>query len=187
VTAPFRTRGQAVPPAHRPYKTRRAVRVLVVAQDLLLMFHDQDPGLPGSGWWVLPGGGIDAGESPREAARRELAEESGYVVEDADLHGPLATRVVLHGYSDQVTEQAEEFYLVRVTGPYDVDVTGHTAFELESVQGHAWRAVNEESADPVWPLELAALLALAEQPELWPVDLGRVEESPVPLALGHSG
>jgi len=185
VSQPFRTRGQAVPPEQRPYKTRRAVRVLVVAQDLLLMFHDQDPGLPGSGWWVLPGGGIDEGESPREAARRELAEESGYVVDDADLHGPLATRVVLHGYSDQVTEQAEEFFLVRVEDPYDVDVSGHTAFERESVQGHAWRAVGETAAHPVWPLELATLVALAGQPELWPVDLGQVEESPVPISLGH--
>ena len=185
MTEPFRSRGQAVAPEHRPYKNRTAVRILVVAHDLLLMFHDQDPGLPGSGWWVLPGGGIDAGESPREAARRELAEESGYVVEDADLYGPLATRVVLHGYSDQVTEQAEEFYLVRVPHPYDVDVSGHTAFERESVQGHAWRAVGEASADPVWPVALADLLALAEHPEHWPVDLGRVEESPVPLAFGH--
>ncbi len=184
---PFRTRGQAVPPEHRPYRTRRAVRVLVVARDLLLMFHDRDPGLPGSGWWVLPGGGVDEGESPREAARRELAEESGFVVEDADLYGPLATRVVLHGYSDQVTEQAEEFYLVRVSDTYEVDVSGHTSFERESVQGHAWRAVDEESPHPVWPVVLADLLALAEHPDLWPVDLGRVEESPVPLALGHRG
>lgn len=29
----------------------------------------------------LPGGGIDAGESPEEAARREFAEETGYVPE----------------------------------------------------------------------------------------------------------
>jgi 8-oxo-dGTP pyrophosphatase MutT (NUDIX family) len=185
MTEHFRTRGHAVLPEHRPYRSRRAVRILVAAHDELLMFHDQDPGLPGSGWWVLPGGGIDEGESPREAARRELAEESGYVVEDADLYGPLATRVVLHGYSDQVTEQAEEFYLVRVSDPYDVDVSGHTAFERKSVQGHAWRAVDEASVDPVWPLALADLLALAEHPERWPVDLGRVEESPVPVALGH--
>ncbi len=185
MSEPFRTRGQGVPPGDRPYKTRRAVRVLVVARGELLMFHDQDPGLPGSGWWVLPGGGIDEGETPREAARRELAEESGYVVEDADLYGPLAHRVVLHGYSDQVTEQAEEFYLVRVPDPYDVDVSGHTAFERESVQGHGWRAVGEASVDPVWPVDLADLLELADHPEKWPVDLGRVEESPVPLSHGH--
>lgn len=31
--------------------------------------------------WVLAGGGIDAGESPEEAAVRELLEETGYVTE----------------------------------------------------------------------------------------------------------
>ncbi len=30
--------------------------------------------------WVIPGGGIDEGESPEEAARREVHEESGYSV-----------------------------------------------------------------------------------------------------------
>jgi 8-oxo-dGTP diphosphatase len=32
--------------------------------------------------WELPGGMIDAGESPRQAAVRELHEESGYQVDD---------------------------------------------------------------------------------------------------------
>lgn len=37
------------------------------------------PGEPeGSGtWWQMPQGGIDAGEDPRDAAKRELAEETG--------------------------------------------------------------------------------------------------------------
>jgi len=39
--------------------------------DLLLVYHD------GVGKWVLPGGELDGGESFREAALRELAEEGG--------------------------------------------------------------------------------------------------------------
>ena len=186
---PFRTRGVAVSPEERTFRTRRAVRVVVLAEvesvARVLMFHDRDPGIPGSGWWVLPGGGIDGGETPREAARRELAEESGYLVDDADLYGPVAVRVALHGYSDQVTEQSEEIFVVYVSQPYDVDVSGHTEFERLSVQGHAWRGIDESFVDPVWPADLARLVAITREPESWPVDLGLVEESVVPVAHGH--
>jgi len=186
---PFRTRGVAVPPEERTFRTRRAVRVVVLAEvesvARVLMFHDRDPGIPGSGWWVLPGGGMDAGETPREAARRELAEESGYVVEDAELYGPVAVRIVLHGYSDQVTEQSEEIFVVYVSQIYDVDVSGHTEFERVSVQGHAWRGVDEPPGARVCPADLARLVAITREPESWPVDLGLVEESVVPVAHGH--
>lgn len=44
---------------------------------------------PGRGLWSVPGGRVEPGESDREAVVRELAEETGLVVEAGDLVGTV--------------------------------------------------------------------------------------------------
>lgn len=53
--------------------------------------------------WSFPGGGIAAGESPLEAAGRELWEELGWTVEPADLHPAGSIELRFHNRSDHVT------------------------------------------------------------------------------------
>jgi 8-oxo-dGTP pyrophosphatase MutT (NUDIX family) len=45
--------------------------------------------------WELPGGGIDPGESPRQAAVRELLEETGHRLAPEELHFTGFARTVL--------------------------------------------------------------------------------------------
>ncbi len=46
---------------------------------------------PGRGKWVMPGGFVDRGELPAEAARREASEEVGLDVETGPLVGVFGT------------------------------------------------------------------------------------------------
>ncbi|WP_165986100.1 NUDIX hydrolase [Streptomyces sp. YIM 98790] len=75
--------------------------VLVVLRDRrgrLLLVHER-----GRACWELPGGGIEPGESPREAAVRELREEAGHDIAAGALRfeGFARTRLperrTLHG------------------------------------------------------------------------------------------
>ncbi|MFI1177862.1 NUDIX domain-containing protein [Streptomyces melanogenes] len=56
--------------------------VLLSAGQVLLVLRAWDPY---EGYWALPGGHVDAGETSRVAAARELAEEAGIAVPVADL------------------------------------------------------------------------------------------------------
>ncbi|MCA0294604.1 MAG: NUDIX domain-containing protein [Actinobacteria bacterium] len=182
---PFRTRRFVpVAPELRPRRSREAARVVITDGRVALMLADTDPGLPGTRWWVTPGGGIDPGESPVEAAVREVAEETGLVVRAGDLRGPVAVRTVVHGYSDQVLSQTESFFVLVVDAAFEVQPGGLTPDEQLTLDGCDWLPLHalDGLADPVWPANLAELVALAERPEEWPKQLGEVEESTLPVA-----
>jgi 8-oxo-dGTP pyrophosphatase MutT (NUDIX family) len=66
---------------------RRAARVLLLDEYrrvLLVRFAYR-----GESWWAAPGGGLEDHESHEEAARREVAEETGF---ELDELGPLVWR-----------------------------------------------------------------------------------------------
>jgi 8-oxo-dGTP diphosphatase len=67
----FRTLARRIDRSGAPYGAHTLVHR---PGELLLCWHD------GVDLWVLPGGGVDHGETLRETARRELAEEAGMEV-----------------------------------------------------------------------------------------------------------
>ncbi|MEJ3652112.1 NUDIX hydrolase [Actinomycetes bacterium KLBMP 9759] len=63
-------------------ETRIGAYVVCVRDGALLLVR-----FAGSDRWTLPGGGLDHGERPEDAAIREVAEETGYRIELGGLLG----------------------------------------------------------------------------------------------------
>jgi ADP-ribose pyrophosphatase YjhB (NUDIX family) len=61
-----------------------AVGVIIISDERALLTRRGNP--PRRGAWSLPGGGIEVGETAREAARREVSEELGIQI---DLYGVI--------------------------------------------------------------------------------------------------
>ena len=73
------------PPEKQPVVCAGAV-IRDDAGRLLLVQRGRDPG---AGRWSLPGGRVEPGETPAEAAAREVAEETGLVVTIGALLAPV--------------------------------------------------------------------------------------------------
>jgi 8-oxo-dGTP pyrophosphatase MutT (NUDIX family) len=154
---------------------RIGARVLLVdASDRVLLLLGSDPADPGAGtWWFTPGGGVDPGESVEQAARRELAEETGLVL--TELGPPVWVRTAQFGFLGRRYRQAETFFLARVDS-HQVDTAGWTQVERDSVLGVRWWSLDELAVtdDMVYPRSMAAelRLLLAQGPPSQPRDVG---------------
>jgi ADP-ribose pyrophosphatase YjhB (NUDIX family) len=70
-----------------------AYAVIIDADDRLLLAHWNEGRRAA---WTMPGGGLEPGEEPERAARREVREETGYRVEIDELLG-IHSRVIPPG------------------------------------------------------------------------------------------
>ena len=61
-----------------PSKEVAGVLLLRADGALLMQLRDQKPGLPYAGYWSIPSGHRESGESAEQCARREFLEETAY-------------------------------------------------------------------------------------------------------------
>ncbi len=140
---------------------RRSARVLLIDRDdRVLLFLGCDPMARDRGtWWFTPGGGVEQGESLVQAASRELLEETGLLVEPAQLGGPVHAEVAEFSLAGTSYRQSGDFFVARVDA-HVVDTAGFSALEREFVLDHRWwtRAELRSTAEVIYPAVLADLL-----------------------------
>jgi 8-oxo-dGTP pyrophosphatase MutT (NUDIX family) len=140
---------------------REAARVIVLdEEDHVLLIHGNDPS-DGTDltWWLTPGGGVEGSESHREAARRELLEETGLAV--TELTGPVHHRTSEFTFDHVDYEQHEDYYLARVPR-FDVTRDGWTALEQRSLIEWRWWSLPEleTTTETIYPEGLAAVVRM---------------------------
>ncbi|AZM62295.1 MULTISPECIES: NUDIX hydrolase [unclassified Streptomyces] len=98
-------------------QTLRVAAYAVVVRDGQFLLA-RSPGPDGVPEWVLPGGGMEHGEDPYDTVRREVEEETGYLIEVTGLLGVDSVRRTLPGRLGRTVDHhaVRLVYEGRVTG-----------------------------------------------------------------------
>ncbi|MGH3394430.1 MAG: NUDIX hydrolase [Streptosporangiaceae bacterium] len=141
---------------------RSAVRVVLRdSGGRILLFRAVLGSRSEAGWWELPGGGLDPGETHLEAAIREIREETGLVVGAGQISAPRWRRSAT--WSGRGIRRLQHEVVVEATVAGDrpeITRAGQTAEELEEYVGARWwepEAIRA-SAERFYPGRLPELL-----------------------------
>jgi 8-oxo-dGTP pyrophosphatase MutT (NUDIX family) len=137
-------------------------RVLLIdASDRVLLIHERLEG--GGTHWLTPGGGVEDGEEPREAALREAFEEAGVAIDLPPGTDPVLVTRRDWSWAGVVYDQTDYFFLARV--PDGTPTRPHRLTDVEQqtwIEFRWWTLAELQRTDAALvPPNLAEVLAQA--------------------------
>lgn len=89
---------------------REAIRGVILKKDKLLMVHTN------KGDYKFPGGGANKGESHEETLKREVAEETGYIIKNVkDKLGEIIERKLDKYAENSIFKMTSHYYLCEIS------------------------------------------------------------------------
>jgi 8-oxo-dGTP pyrophosphatase MutT (NUDIX family) len=144
-----------------PRVTARVVPVNERGEVLLL--HGRDPAHPDRWYWITAGGAVEAEETHREAAVRELQEETGLVASPDDLTGPFYVGQHIYSYDGVDYMGTSTFFALPLpTACADlIRFDGLEEAEVGNIVGARWWEPADLVDLPLSNLDLPRLMAMA--------------------------
>ena len=122
---------------------RTAVRVLPINdRGEVLLLQGFEPTRPDQLFWFSVGGGLETGEDDRQAAVREMAEETGITTPPQSLLGPFIRETAEFSWGNYDVTQHQTWWAVKVGDPR-VSFAGLDEIEQSTTVGHRWWTPDE--------------------------------------------